>query len=152
MGAFFACYTGAMKGMAMVALVFLFSVPSLALAQTGLEGGLPLQLVPCDGTSVTGGVECNLCTFAELIQNIINLTVYLAVVGCALLVAYAGWLMLSAGGNTSQYANGKKIFGNAVVGLIIILGGWLVVDTILKSVLDEGKFGPWNRICENNII
>lgn len=132
-------------GVAFLSFVLLLA-PVMATAQIGLEGGLPTQLVPCDGTSINGGKECNLCAFAELVQNIINFIVYLAVVACALLVAYAGWLMLSATGDTQKYSNGKKIFGNAVVGLIIILGGWLVVDTILKSVLDQGKFGVWNEI------
>ncbi|MBP9669416.1 MAG: hypothetical protein KBE09_03950 [Candidatus Pacebacteria bacterium] len=132
-------------------LVFLLlSMPVVALAAGGLDGGLPKQIVPCDGTGVSGGASakpCDLCAFGTLIQNILNLTVYLAIVGAALLFAYAGWLMLSSAEDPGRRTTGRSIFTSATIGLIIILGGWLAIDTVMKSVLNESKFGPWNKIC-----
>ena len=52
-------------------------------------------------------------------------------------------------GNPSEAIKGKKVLWNAVLGIIIILASWLLIDTIIKSVggfpISEG-FGPWNEI------
>lgn len=139
-------YTFAMRILTVLFMVLVMVVPGVGVAAGGiLDGGLPTQIVECDGTSLSGKA-CDLCAFAQLIQNLLNLTVYLAVVGAALLFAYAGWLMLSSAEDPGRRTTGRSIFTSAAVGLIIILGGWLAVDTVMKSVLD-GSFGPWNTIC-----
>ncbi len=139
-------YTGSMQFFKFLIVAALILLPGITLAAGGiLDGGLPTQIVECDGTELSGKA-CNLCAFAQLIQNLLNLTVYLAVVGAALLFAYAGWLMLSSAEDPGRRTTGRSIFTSATIGLIIILGGWLAVDTVMKSVLDGG-FGPWNTIC-----
>lgn len=63
----------------------------------------------------------------------------------------AGIKLVTSGGNTSAVESAKKQMTNAFVGIIIVLGAWLLIDTILKGVaLDLTKFGagfgPWNQI------
>ena len=45
--------------------------------------------------------------------------------------AYAGFVMVTSGGNPSKKDEAKSMIGNAVVGLIVLLGAWLVVRTVL---------------------
>ena len=61
-----------------------------------------------------------------------------AVVMSAFLFAYAGWTMLTSGGSSELYSKGKRVFGNVLIGLIIILAGWIIIDTLLKTFTGGG--------------
>ena len=123
-------------------LAIVLIAPFVASAQ------LPSQIVPCDGTSAGGGTECTVCHIAELAQNVLNTGIYIAVFLSAILFAWAGWKYVTAGGNSGQAGQAREIFTNVLIGLIIILAGWLVVDTVMKTLVDESvALGPWNKIC-----
>jgi hypothetical protein len=113
----------------------LFLTPALAFA-----AGLPAQIVSCTG------VNCTVCDIATTAQNVLNTGIFVMVFLSAVLFAYAGWEALTAAGNTEKYAHAKSIFGNVVLGLVIILSAWLVIDTLMRTMLGSG-FGPWNAIC-----
>jgi hypothetical protein len=106
---------------------------------TFAQAGLPRQIVPCNG------VDCTVCHLATLAQNIINTGIFVFVFLSALLFAYAGFLYLTNSA-IDKVSEAKSIFKNVTLGLVILLAAWLVVDTLMKSVLG-GSFGPWNDIC-----
>jgi hypothetical protein len=59
----------------------------------------------------------------------------------AIMFAYAGFLMVTAGGEAAHArTKAKSIFTNAVIGLIIAVACWLIIKTIL-SIL--GFNGSW---------
>lgn len=126
-------------------VLFLVIVPTIALAQ----GGIPKAIVPdtCNGV---GGCQ-SICDIAKLAQNVLNTGIYFAVFISAILFAYAGFQAATAAGNAEKYANAKSIFGNVVIGLIIILVGWLAVDTLMKTMTGE-KLGPWNQVCKVGMV
>jgi hypothetical protein len=96
--------------------------------------------VPCNG------VDCSVCHIATLTQNILNTSIFIAVVLSALLFAYAGWQAVTAGGDTEKMRSARSVFTNVFIGLVIILAGWIVVDTLVRT-LTNASFGPWNKIC-----
>ncbi len=110
------------------------------------QSGLPEQIVPqeCNGA---GGCQ-NICDIAKLAQNLLNYGIFLAVVLSSFLFAYAGWNMLISGGNSEAYAKGKRVFGNVLIGLLIILGGWIVIDTLMDTFIGSTSGFSWNRICQ----
>ena len=108
--------------------------------------GLPGRIVTCDGTSVGGGTDCTICDLAKLAQNIINTGIFVAVFLSAILFAYAGWLYISNEA-LDEVGRAKKIFLDVVLGLSILLGAWLVVDTLIRTILGGSGFGPWNSLC-----
>ena len=112
------------------------AIPALLFAQAGI----PKKIVPCNG------VDCKVCDLATLAQNLINTGIFIVIFLSALLFAYAGFLYLTNEAIGEQQ-KAKKIFGNVAIGLIILLAAWLVVDTLMKSVLG-GSFGPWNNVCQ----
>lgn len=133
-------HTLAVRMVVLLAVMF-FIVPSLAFAANPLPG----QIVPenCNGI---GGCQ-SVCDIATVAQNVLNTGIYVAVFLSAILFAWAGWLYLTsvAGGEISR---AKEIFMNVAIGLIIILAGWLVVDTLMRTLVGTGgSFGPWNKIC-----
>ena len=126
----------------LVAAVIVFTIPLLAQAQGAVNPkGTEKSIVPCKG------VDCNLGSFAELIQNLLNFGIFFASVVAALLFAYAGWLYLSnsVGGGEAAVKKAKSLFWNVAIGYVIILGAWLVVDTLLGSLLGK-DFGLWNAL------
>jgi hypothetical protein len=66
-----------------------------------------------------------------LIYNIINFVLFkLAMPIAGIMFAYAGVLFIfSQGGETTTKAKG--IFGNVVIGIVLVAGAWLIVKTIL---------------------
>lgn len=123
----------------LLTVMFLLS-PVMVLGQ-----GLPSQIVPeaCEGV---GGCK-SICDIALLAQNLLNTGIFVAVFLSALLFAYAGWQAVTAGGKAEQMQAAKSVFINVTIGLIIILAGWIVIDTLMKT-LTNANFGPWNKICE----
>ena len=125
----------------LVILIFISLAPVFVAAQ------IPNQIVPCTGA--TGDKPCTICHIAELAQNVLNTGIYIAVFLSAVLFAWAGFKYLTNVANSGEISRAKEIFMNVAIGLIIILAGWLVVDTLMKTLVgDGGSFGPWNKVCE----
>jgi hypothetical protein len=101
--------------------------------------GLPKQIVP-ESCNQDGGCQ-SICDIVKLAQNVLNFGIFLAVVLSAFLFAYAGWNMLTSGGNAEVYQKGKRVFGNVLIGLIIILAGWIIIDTLMKTFTGSGLTG-----------
>lgn len=115
--------------------LFLGFLPLLTSAAQGL--------VPCGpGTSKT---SCDLCDLFTLVQNVINFSIGIAMVLGTAFIVYGGFLILTAGGSPERVKSGRSAIIAAIVGLIIVLGSWLIVDTVIK-VISGGAFGPWNKL------
>ena len=96
---------------------------------------------PCDSTSVPGQCTWGFVEFMKLINNVIGFILFdLALPIAALMFFYAGFLMVTSAGSSESKSKAKNIFSNAVFGLVIAAGAWLIVKTIL-SVL--GFKGAW---------
>lgn len=104
----------------------------------------------CPGTAMDWG--CVLQVF----QGVMNVLVSLGVLAVVFFIAWAGFLMITGGSNPANRTKAKNRLINAVIGLVVILGAWLVVDTVMKTLYNpdttfnsaagETKFGPWNAI------
>lgn len=83
------------------------------------------------------------CDFNMLLSLVNNLISYLLFVIAtplvALILVYVGWLYLSSGGSAENIGKAKKILGNVIIGYIIGLAAWLIINTILVAV---GFNGP----------
>jgi len=127
-----------MKRFALLATLILaiFLIPeSSAFAQT-------VQLVVCEGDT------CNACNLVKLANNVIKFLIVLSILLAAILFMYAGFLFVTSGGNESQLKKGKEMFKNVFIGIIIVLTGFLIVDTVMKTLAGDSLMGggPWNQI------
>ncbi len=105
---------------------------------------MPKQIVPENCSGPNAATACGVCDFATLAQNILNTAIFLAIFLCAVLFAWAGFKYLTAGGDSGQAGAARKIFLQVAVGLIIILGGWLLIDTLMYTLTGSHL---WNKIC-----
>ncbi len=131
----------------LVALFFFF-VPA-AVAQTSPH--TPSGLVPCGGVTAgnaLGATECGLCDLVTLSQNIINFLLMLTVPLSVGLFAWAGVLYFTSGGNPTNITRAHGIFRSVIIGFVIALSAWLVVQTILHSLVKKNFFltGTWNSL------
>ena len=138
------CYNIAMirgKRCILGTLVFLMlvSAPTVALGATTL-----VTIVP-DGCRGNGGCQ-KVCDIAQLAQNILNDGIYIAVFLSAVLFAWAGLKYLMNMGNSGEISKAKDIFVNVAIGLVIILGSWLVIDVVMRTLVGASVL-PWNTIC-----
>jgi len=93
------------------------------------------QLIVCDGT------VADPCTFSDLItlaQNLINALITISTLLATAAFAYAGFILLTSGGNESAKTRAKEIFRKVLVGYLWILGAWLLVYTITSVLLNPG--------------
>jgi hypothetical protein len=77
----------------------------------------------------------------KLINNIINFALfYLALPLSAIMIAYAGFELVTSAGGKEKRGTAKKVFTNAVYGLVCAAGAWIIIKVIL-SIL--GYDGAW---------
>jgi hypothetical protein len=96
--------------------------------------------------SCEGGAPAYGCVL-ETIQNVIAIGIAIGFIMATLALMYAGFVWMTSGGNSERRSKGKTMIMNVIVGIVVILAAWLVVDFVMKTLYDEsGEFGPWNDI------
>jgi len=110
-------------------------VPIFSFAQ----GQNPPGLVPCDNST---GNLCDFDALMALINTIVHFILfYMAVPIAAIMFAYAGFLMVTAGGEAAgARTKAKSIFSNTLLGLIIAVAAWLIINTVLSILGWEGSW------------
>ena len=91
----------------------------------------------------------------DIINRIISFLITIAIVFIApLMIAYAGFLYVVNPVNASGISEAKKILTNTVVGIVIALAGWLIVDAIMAVLYNAntpnptggGVLGTWSNL------
>lgn len=107
---------------------FLFLNPVYVTAATGIS-----QFAGCSGT------DCSACNIVDLTNGLIKWLIGFLFVLFAVLVAYAGFGLVTSGGNHHALDEAKSRFMNAFIGMIVILSAWLIVDTIMRGLVGNAS-------------
>ncbi len=113
--------------------IFFFLVASPVLASWPATPLLP----PCATGAQLGTAESPRCGFNDFILLGVNLTkLILSIVGSLALLffVYGGVMFLIAGGKSEAVTKGKTIITNAVIGLAIVLGAWVIVNFAIAAL------------------
>ena len=141
-----------------LAALFLFVtmvvvLPPVALAAPGdaSTGGL----VPCGvGSGPDVATECQACNLVQLSQNVVMFLIGLSIPVAIALFAWAGILYFTSGmGGSENISKAKTIFRSAVFGFVLAVGAWLIVNTLLYTILDHDQYpnSSWFKIdCSVN--
>lgn len=125
-------------------LLFLIVIiaPEPLLAQAGLEDTFGVQAF--EQSTSLGGSDIRI-VIAKIIRAILGLLGTIAVV----IMAYAGYLIMTSGGNEDEVQKGKKTMINATIGLLIILSSFTIVQFVLNrleaELLGRGERGVTGR-------
>lgn len=106
------------------ALALIFAIPSLANAAVGWQ-----PLVVC-------GYDNNPCKWTHIIlfaNNFINDLILLALPVAAIAFAWAGFLILTSGGDESKMKTGKSVLIKVAIGFAWIIGAFVLISFIMKT-------------------
>ncbi len=120
------------------------SLPGDVTAQAGLVPACPVGDVGCQNAYHPDNY--GICELVGLANNVIQFLVGLISVFGALIMVYAGYLLVTSRGNVSQMERAKGMFTNVLIGIVIMLSAFLVVNTVLGILV--GKNSPildWNN-------
>jgi hypothetical protein len=90
------------------------------------------------------GTDCSACNIVDLTNGLVQWLIGFLFVLFAIIIAYAGFGLVTSGGNSHAMDEAKGRFTNAIIGLIIVLAAWLVVDTIMRGLV--GRPGAEGQI------
>ncbi len=120
------------KGGLFLLVVVAVSLPAITLG----------ALIPCTGP------ECQACHLKELLARIINFIIMIGSLFATLIFMWAGFTYVTAGGDTSKIKQATETFKNVAIGVIIMLLGYLIVNTVMKTLVDPRFFDgkPWDDV------
>lgn len=90
-------------------------------------------LVPCGGT---GQDSCTWCHFGDLALNIVNFMMYLIFPLAAVIIVVGGIFIMTSGGSSARFSKGKEMITAAVIGILIALLSWIIIDTIIQTLAE----------------
>ena len=128
-------------------LLFLF-IPQVIFGQETSPG-----LVTCTGAG--GDNPCDFCDFVAMVNGIIQWSFGILATIAVLGLVIAGFRLVTSAGNPDAMSAAKNMFSNVIIGFVIVLSAWLIVDTLIKTLVGEdSEFGIWNEFstadCENS--
>jgi hypothetical protein len=97
-----------------------------------------------EGNIFTGA--CQLCDLVKLADNLIRFAVAFSVIVATLMFAYAGFLYFTASASEGNIKKAHGIFSKVFGGLVIILVAWLVVDIIMRTLVNQEGGNLWHEI------
>lgn len=107
-------------------------------------------IIPQSGSCTCPGSAPSWGCVLQVFQHLINTGVSLGVVICVIWLAWAGALFIGSAGNPGLREQGKTRIMNGIIGMVVLLSAWLVVDFVMKTLYDDKQFGPWNAILASS--
>jgi len=96
-------------------------------------------LVPCGGTATDSKEACTICDLATGIQKIVNFVTKLVGITLVVIIVVAGVMYIVSAGNPSMTTMAKTAMKNSVIGAIVVLTAFVLINFILVAI---SKGGP----------
>ena len=130
-------------------LVLLFVVGSFALPLLAHAQGIPFfgPIIPKEGLFASCPAGWGM--LITVINRIIALLLTIAIVFVApLMIAYSGFLFVVNPVDSGGIAKAKGILLHTIVGIVIALAGWMIVDAIMAVLYKSpnGAWGTWSSL------
>lgn len=124
------------KNIYIYAFITLLCVPFFVSAQTPTKLAEP-KGAGADSALVTCGAGDDICDVNDinkLLMDILKLIFMFAGFIVAGMFMYAGFLLITAAGNTGQIQKAKDIFRRVVIGFLIMFLSYIVVKNLLQNI------------------
>ncbi len=73
-------------------------------------------------------------TLSDLVRNLFNFAFTIAPILAGLVIIYGGFRIMTAAGSPEALRSGREAITAAIIGLVIVFGAWLIVDTIITKL------------------
>lgn len=136
--------------MSTIAKVFLTLVMSIASLSAVLNAPTVLATNACDTSADLLGLDCvegsglSAQDPRTIVTRIINVALGLLGIVATVLIVYAGFLWMTAGGNDDQVSKAKSILSASIIGLVIILSAYSISRFVLSRLYSATTGNPYD--------
>lgn len=88
---------------------------------------------------------CNFCDGLVVTANVVQYLWQIAFVLAVAMIIWGAFQLMTSGGSETKVSQGKKTMTSAVVGLVIALTAWLIVNELIM-VLSGNPGLPWSQV------
>ena len=132
-----------------------FALPHLAHASILYFGPIIPDNLQTAQSSITGASDVCAAGYGLLIvviNHIIEILISLAIVFVApLTIAWAGFLFVTSEGNPGKLSQAKGLILNTVVGILVALTAWMIVDALMVALTGSGNgVAKWTSLITAN--
>ena len=118
--------------------VLFLLMPFLTYAQSTVSNGLQTSgLQSIFGTSGLNGSQ----SLSDLIVNVIRLMLLFAGAIAVVFVIIGGYQYIASGGNEETAEKGKKTLINAIIGIVVIVLAYAIINVIVNLVGSSSGYG-----------
>jgi hypothetical protein len=87
------------------------------------------------------GVRCSEGSIASIFHLIINWALAIAFIAAVIMLIYGGFRYITSAGNTETATLGKTAIINALIGIVIIVLSYIIVQIVYRFVAGQGTGG-----------
>lgn len=130
----------------------LIALPLIAhAASTGIFD----PIIPSTGVCTCPGTAPGWGCVLQVVQNLENAIIPFAILLLTVYIGYAGIGLILSPTNEENRSKARARIINAIIGILIVLVAWLLVDSIMKVLYDgngqnKTNLGPWNSILTDS--
>lgn len=112
----------------------IIKVSTAAVLDRGLQGGI----VPkCDSTGTDPDLrDCTIDVLAETGANALNALIAITIVVVVFVLIYGAIRLITSAGSPENRKTAKTIMTNSVVGLVVVLAAWVIINTFFTVFVD----------------
>jgi amino acid transporter len=115
-----------------LAVVVILAIPFVSLAALG-------DTFRCDPST---GMRCQETSINQLIMTVIRWLLGIAFGVAVLFLIIGGFWYIASAGNEETAEKGKNTAVNAIIGIVIIILSYVIVNVVSRMVAGEGNQGP----------
>lgn len=87
------------------------------------------------------GVRCSEGSIASIFRLIINWALAIAFIAAVIVLIYGGFRYITSAGNADSATTGKTAIINALIGIVIIVLSYIIVQIVYRFVSGQGSGG-----------
>lgn len=87
------------------------------------------------------GVRCSEGSIASIFRLIINWALAIAFIAAVVVLIYGGFMYITSAGNQDNATKGKTAIVNALIGIVIIVLSYIIVQIVYRFVSGQGSGG-----------
>lgn len=93
------------------------------------------------------GNDCGICSLLETISNVYNFFLAVSFAVAVLVLVIAGVNYLLNGGDRNKIQKSLYILKSGIIGFTLIILGWVIIQSVVKTVGYENAGGWWQFQC-----
>jgi hypothetical protein len=124
---------------AQMLVITLLAASPLILGHAGVAHAQLNKNFQCDAST---GLRCTETSVPQIFKTIINWALGIAFGVAVIFLSIGGFRYITAGGNEESAEKGKSSVINALIGIVIIVLSYVIVNVVANLVQGNGSTGP----------